>query len=112
MKMEYGSELNDGFFDLNQLMCDGSYPQPDYTSIILNMGKPSKNLQTKYYTYYQGETSEVEKASRTTGASYEAIEISYKRDEKGRIYIINYKHPDGITTPNYSETTLRISYPE
>ena len=112
MKMEYGSELNDGFFDLNQLMCDGSYPQPDYTSIILNMGKPSKNLQTKYYTYYQGETSEVEKASRTTEASYEAIEISYKRDEKGRIYIINYKHPDGITTPNYSETTLRISYPE
>ena len=112
MKMEYGNELNDGFFDFNQLMCDGYYPQPDYTSIILNMGKPSKNLQTKYYTYYQEETSETENASRATEASYEAIEISYQRDEKGRIYIINYKHPNGINTPNYSETTLILTYPD
>ena len=112
MKMEYGNELNDGFFDINQLMCDGYYPQPDYTSIILNMGKTSKNLQTKYYTYYQGETSGTENASRATEASYEAIEISYHRDEKGRIYIINYKHPNGISTPNYSETTLILTYPD
>lgn len=113
LKMEYGEELNDAIFDLNQLMCYGSTPMPDYTPILLNMGKISKNLQTKYYYYYEGETPEGEdKTSRTTVSGYEAIEISYERDDKGRVAIIRYKHPDKFSKPDYSETMLKLSYTE
>lgn len=113
MKAEYGEELNNGIFDLNQLMCDGSYPEPDYTAIIMNMGKQSKNLQTKYYFYYETETSVGEgETSRANESGYEAIEISYEKDENGRISVIKYKHPDKINKPNYSETMLLLSYSE
>ena len=107
MKMEYGNELNDGLFDLNQLICDGYYPEPNYAPIIMNMGKPSKNLQTKHHISQAG-GSDIGDATSTKETSYETIEISYTRDEKGRISIITYKHPDA----NYSETTLILTYPD
>lgn len=113
MKAEYGEELNNDIFDLNQLMCDGSYPEPDYTAIITKMGKQSKNLQTKYYYYYETEISDGEgETSRATESGYEAIEISYEKDENGRISVIKYKHPDKVNKPNYSETMLVLSYSE